>query len=128
MTDNNKRDKEIVELFIGGLIQKDIALMKGITRERVRQILVKEIGSKKVAEIVKKNIKQRRDTLNEEKEIVFTCQQCGKEFKAKYVKRRFCSKRCFKKHQKAVSATPKERLEKKRAFMRNYYHTKLKLK
>ena len=127
MTDNTKRDKEIVELFLGGLIQKDIASLKGITRERVRQILAKEIRSKKVAEIVKKNIKQRRDITNEEKEIVFICQNCEKEFKAKYIKRRFCSKKCFRAYQKKTSLTKKQRMEKKRAFMRNYYHTKLKL-
>lgn len=127
MTDNTKRNKEIVDLFLGGLIQKDIALMKGITRERVRQILVGELGNKKVAEVVKKNIKQRRDTLNAEKEIIFTCQNCDKEFTAKYIKRRFCSKKCFRAYQKKTSLTKKQRLEKKRAFMRNYYHTRLKL-
>lgn len=127
MIDNTKRNKEIVKLFLEGLIQKDIASLNGITRERVRQILTDELGNEKVLEIVKKNIKQRRDITSGEKEVIFICQNCDKQFTAKYVKRRFCSKKCFRAYQKKHSSTKKERLEKKRAFMRNYYHTRLKL-
>jgi len=119
--------EQIVTYFKAGETMEEIAIRFSVTKERIRQVLNNELDLKDIKKTIKINRKLRSKKISEERKITFTCQNCNKEFSAKYTRRRFCGKECFIKYQKKNSLTPEERIEKKRAFMREYYKNKLKL-
>lgn len=121
------RDEKMKQMFEGGAIQRDLALAFDLSRERIRQILMRDLGSVVFHKTLKRNIKNYREELAKTRTNVFICLNCGIDFKVKYIKRRYCSKKCFRAYLKKNSPTEEEKKEKRSQQMKEYYKKRLKI-
>ena len=120
------RQERIKEYFLKGKTQKDIGLIFGISKEMVRVILAKEFSADEKREIVLRNMKLKTvDRKNAVKSFKFKCKNCGKIFKAKYVKRKFCSTTCLEIYRdKNRKSEEYKKMKQKEASKRHYLKIK----
>jgi len=100
-----ERDTGIVKEYRGGATMQVIADTHKISRQRVEQILrlagVERGGKRKI------------------KEVIYTCQECGKEFKSYQKGRKFCSLKCS--HSGRRSYKTEEEISARKKELRTYY-------
>jgi len=72
MTDMRKRNAEIVRLRVSGLSLDEIGRMHGLTRERVRQILIK-LGGPSVVCVRQAQRVARQDQLTHDRGAIAIC-------------------------------------------------------
>jgi len=75
--ETTSRNKNIVNLFMSGLTLQEIGNIEGITRERVRQILHKELSVEPYLEQIQLNRQNRPHKTGYYKRI---CPSCNQEF------------------------------------------------
>ena len=75
--ETTSRNKNIVNLFMSGLTLQEIGNIEGITRERVRQILHKELSVEPYLEQIQLNRQNRPHKLTK---FTKMCPKCGKVF------------------------------------------------
>jgi len=75
--ETTSRNKNIVNLFMSGLTLQEIGNIEGITRERVRQILHKELSVEPYLEQIQLNRQNRPHKLTK---FIKVCPKCGKIF------------------------------------------------
>lgn len=114
----NERNQEIVDLFISGKKYREIGSKFGISRQRVQQILIKNILAQKVKTINLERKKEHRKSLVME----VKCKVCGSTFeiyKSMRHPNRTCSTECRLKNK----LTPEEARERRLLYWRNRQKT-----
>jgi len=103
---NTKRNLRIVELFIEEhKTLNDIGIEFGLTRERIRQLLVMCVGRDEMKAYLVDNQKFRKakfDNALPER----SCPNCGKIFKSRIKTKRYCSRDCSKEHKHKIATDP----------------------
>ncbi len=109
------RDKEIIELILSGKKAAQVAKIKGLSREAVRLILIRNninySALKNEAEI-KKNKENEKIDFEKRSRM---CSLCGKTFQLKEdgARVKYCSNKCYR----------KKLLSNQRERIKAYYHT-----
>ena len=112
----SNRNMRIVKSYVEGecLTYQELATKHNISRERVRQILTKNLELYQLIEIKKQNSKTRRD-ITTKANIGGVCKYCGKP---KFEKRIYCGRECMT---KARYTSPEDRKKKRSGHMKKYY-------
>jgi len=110
---NKERNLKIVELFIEEhKTLNDIGKEFGLTRERIRQLLIAWLGRSSMKVFLVENRKFRKIEFdNATSEI--TCPNCGTIFKSRIKTKRYCSRDCVNEHSRRIANDP-ETVEKRR--------------
>lgn len=109
-TVKDTRSLKIVKMYKSGKTMDEVGLAFNVSRERIRQILIKE------------NCPRRKPTGPVYKErTIKSCAQCGKGMRLipSTMIRRFCSSACYLAH-KTKYHTEEERVDARRTSIRNY--------